>query len=220
MMVKGKNEGHIWGEAQLEGRTVARLSWSLDGGLIQEMQCDAHGKAHGFELEYDDSGRVIWVAQWEHGFMHGPAIQLDENGSPIIMTSFDQGRGVDIWMSCGEVSEVREMVDGVPHGFVRWGEPTRPWEEEHFFQGKRHGIFRQWTEGNLEEGFPRFYVDDKPVSRSEYETARETEASLPPYRPEEDSNDRAMPQVVLDARKRAEELAAEFSLETYLRNAK
>jgi hypothetical protein len=98
------------------------------------------------------------------------------------------------------------MQDGCPHGSVRWGDPARPWDEEHYHHGQRQGIFRRWSDDKLCDGFPQFYLDDKPVSRRDYETARARDASLPPYEERDDSNRRPVPPVVRDALARAEEL--------------
>jgi hypothetical protein len=197
----------------LGSRRLGRLIWSRDGALMHEQPLDAQGRAHGIEIEYDDSGAVVWCATWVHGSMDGPVVQLDERGVPVLVTGFEGGRGTDLWMSCGQISEVRELLDGAPHGLLRWGDPTRPSEEGYFVRGQRHGIFREWeSDGRLRKGFPRYYLDDARVSRRVYEAARVEDPSLRPYVAREDVNRRAMPEAVREALARARGLRRELAL--------
>lgn len=201
------------GEARRGTRRLSRLIWSRDGALLHEQPLDARGRHHGIEVERDDTGAVVWCATWVHGSMHGPLILFDESGLPALVTEFVHGRGTDLWMSCGRVSEVRELVDGVPHGLVRWGDPEEPSEEGYFDRGRRHGIFREWeTNGRLRKGFPRFFLRDARVSRRAYELAQAKSSSLPPYIAREDANDREMPIAVREAVARARRLRRELAL--------
>lgn len=219
LIINGKNKDSVWGEARIGDRRVAQLTWSPDGRLLHEKPFDADEKIHGIETQRDDSGRVVWCARWVHGAMHGPVMQFDDRGRPIMVTHFVRGRGADIWVSCGKVTEFREMEDGVPHGFVRWGDPRRPWEEGHFCRGERHGIFREWeSDGTLREGCPRYYLKDVVVSRRAYEVALAEDESLPRYDARDDSNRRAMPQAVREALARAKSLRRELALVEHARS--
>jgi hypothetical protein len=211
LVIHKQHEHGMSGEARLGTRTVASLAWASDGQLWHARQLDAAGRGHGLETEHDD-GRLSWCAQWVRGKQHGLAMQFDDRGRPLVVTQFVRGRGTDIWTNCGEVTEVHEMNDGRLHGFVRWGDPRQPWEEEHFHAGKRHGIFRRWSDGKLRKGFPQFYVNDKQVSRRAYEAAQARDRSLPPYDQHEDSNRRSMPAVVDEAIARARVLRSELAL--------
>lgn len=213
LIINGKNDASVWGEARIGNRRLAQLTWSPDGRLLYEKPFDADEKAHGIETERDDSGRVVWCARWVHGSMHGPVIQFDHRGRPIVVTYFVHGRGTDIWVNCGKVTEFREMQGGVPHGFVRWGDPRKPWEEGHFSHGQRHGIFREWeSDGTLRAGFPHYYVKDILVSRGAYDVASSEDKSLPKYNVRDDFNRRAMPQAVREALARAKTLRRELAL--------
>lgn len=49
-----------------------------------------------------------------------------------------------------------------------------------------HGIEREWNdEGKLRQGFPRFYVRGRRVTRHAYAREQKRNSSLPAYRPEE-----------------------------------
>jgi hypothetical protein len=206
IVVEDQNKETMWGVARVGRRAVARLMWTRDGRLLYEKGLDAEGRGHGIELERHESGGVAWCAQWAHGKQHGLAMQLDARGRPLLVTTFVRGRGTDIWIDCGAVSEVREMADGTLHGSVVWGNPRRPSSEEQFWRGKRHGVFREWDDGKLRRGVPQFYVRDARVSRRAYVTAQARDASLPVYDERDDANARPLPAVVRDALARAKEL--------------
>jgi hypothetical protein len=216
--------GSITGEARLEAQTLARLMWVPEPGKARKMrlihadQLDGEGRRHGFEAEYDD-GRTAWCAQWVRGKMHGLAIQLDRRGRPMIASRFVRGRGTDLWMGCGQgpVSEVREMLDGQLHGLVRWGEPEEPWEEERYRHGKRHGIFRKWSDGALEKDSPQFYVQDRQVSRRAYQAAQRRDASLPRHDASDDDPRRPALAVVRNAIARAERIREDRALRRQIR---
>jgi hypothetical protein len=220
LVINGRNEVSVWGEARVGDLLLAQLTWSQDGELLHEKPFASDGAAHGIETQRDESGRVIWCAQWVHGLMHGPVMQFDERSRPVIVTQFERGRGTDIWMNCGKVTEIREMADGVPHGLVRWGDPRGPWEEGHFLHGQRHGIFRQWQpDGALREGFPQYYLNDNLVPRHVYDATQAKEGALPRYDARDDSNRRTMPPAVREALKRAKSLRRELALVEYARRA-
>jgi hypothetical protein len=202
----------MWGEARLGRRRLAQLLWTGDGQLRHEKPLDAEGRGHGLEIQRDDLGKIAWCAEWAHGKQHGLVIQFGPRGRPLLVTEFVRGRGADIWISGCDgrtrtaVTEVRELVDGRLNGWVRWGSPRRPWDEEHFVHGERHGIFRRWEEGSLCKGYPRFYVKDVRVSRRAYEAAQTSDATLPRYFEQDNVNVRALPAVVRDALARAKAL--------------
>jgi len=213
LVIRRRDAHSVLGEARRGTRRLSRLIWSRDGALLHEQPLDARGRSHGIEVEWDDSGAVLWCATWVHGSMHGPLMLFDEAGQPALVTEFVHGRGTDLWLSCGRVSEVRELVDGRLHGLVRWGDPERPSEEGYFDRGRRHGIFREWeANGTLRKGFPRYYLRDARVSRRRYELAQAKSSSLRPYIASEDANDREMPIAVREALARARALRGELAL--------
>ncbi len=197
---------NIQGEASRSGHLVAQLSWTCFGRLCHEQSVTADGTQHGWELEYSPNGRLSWVAQWIKGKMHGLAAQFDEQGRVGFASLFSNGVGVDIFGCGSQVSEYREMSDGVPHGIVRWGNPEEPWCEEYFKAGKRHGIFRNWQDNRLEDSFPKFFLDDKEVDQQNYQRAANSDTSLPKYLPEDDRPARKKPKAVQESIQLAERL--------------
>ena len=220
VVLEDVSESSMRGKAYVGRRAVARLVWMRDGQLMHEQRLDAKGKAHGLEIERDEPGEIQWCAQWVHGRQHGLTLLFDRRGRPLLVTEFVRGRGTDIWMGCGpagQVSEVRGMLDGQLHGLLRWGNPQRPWEEEHYWRGKRHGIFRTWKDDKLVRGFPRFFVNDEHVARRAYDAAQAEDASLPRYDKRDNINRRPMPPVVRDALARAKALRRTLGLVDQLR---
>ena len=193
------------GEARVGGKPIAWLTWTHEYRLLSERPYK-DGKIHGVEIERDDAGRVRWCQQWSNGQMHGPLMQFDSYGLPILVTFLTHGCGADMWMGQAQKSgyehmdEYHEINNGAPHGISRWGNPCRPHSEEWFRNGKRHGVFREWTpNGKLLPGFPKFYLNEKPVSQAVYEAAQSKDATLPRYRKSEDNNKRSAPLKVAEA---------------------
>lgn len=219
--ITDSDEHCVQGTVGVGGRKVMRVTWEAEGKIHRTLSYDRDGRPHGLECEYREDGILIWCQQWVHGKMHGPCMMLDERGRPLAVSKFVEGRGFDVWMGgCNEgIAEIHQLADGAPHGVTRWGDPSRPWEEEHFFEGRRHGIFRCWDDGVLEKGFPEFYVNGERVSREEYELARQNDAALPAYREQDDDNARELPAAVVEALREAEVLAPSFDLDAYLRAA-
>jgi hypothetical protein len=213
--------GGYRGEARADGRVLAQLAWSAEGLVSYEKTFDAAGMPHGVEIEYADDGRVRWCACWAAGEMHGPAVQLDEHELPVLASWFVHGRGVDIWMSCGRVSEVREVVNGVRHGLERWGDPERPYEEGSFRNGLRHGVFRCWDESGVLSGtYPQYFINDEAVSAVDYLRAQANGSDLPPYEVRDDCNVRQMPASVEEALRLGSRMRAAFSLSTFVHCAR
>jgi hypothetical protein len=219
LVIEAQSETSIRGVARVGRRRVAELMWMPDGRLLYEMGLDEKGRRDGMEVERHEAGGVAWCAQWVHGKQHGLTMQFDARGRPVLVMEFVRGRGTDIWMGCGVVSEIREMEHGTLHGTVRWGSARRPWCEERFFGGLRHGIFREWEDGALRRGFPRFYVKDERVARSVYLAAQKRDGSLPRYDERDDANERPMPVVVREALARAKALRREVALLAWVKGA-
>jgi len=56
-------------------------------------------------------------------------------------------------------------------------------QENHFSQNLQHGIQRRWNfNGKLKRGYPKYWVNDKQVSKRQYLRARATDPTLPPFR--------------------------------------
>ncbi|WP_224247410.1 toxin-antitoxin system YwqK family antitoxin [Hyalangium gracile] len=187
----GRNAASVWGQL-IHDEGSAHIAWSPEGNVLSERYFDDKGRAHGLEVSRHDDGTVAWQVPWVRGRMHGLARQFDESGRELLRTRFVRGTGVDLWVSCGGITELREHRDNLLHGVERWGHPLLPYEENHFLLGKRAGVFRRWNGPRLEKGYPRYFIDDEQVSRAEYLRARRTRPALPPARRQDDRRERPM----------------------------
>jgi hypothetical protein len=212
LVVTRHDRDSVSGEARSGRRRLARFLWTTGGLLQHETPLDARGREHGLQIERDDEGKIAWCAQWSHGKQHGLTMQLGRGGRPLLVTEFVRGRGTDIWTSgCAGpahagVSEVRELADDRLNGWIRWGNPRRPWEEEHYRRGERHGITRVWKDNELSAGYPQFFVRGVRVSRRAYRAAEAADPTLPRYLEQDNVNARPLPEVVRAALARAKEL--------------
>lgn len=172
-----------------EGR--ADVLWQSNGRIGHVRFFDANGVATGFETEHDERGRITWEVPWVKGQMHGFARQFNGHGHELMRSRFIKGTGLDVYVTCGAVNEVREIANGVPHGIERWGHPLRPWEEALWFEGERC-IVRQWEGESLKQGFPQFFVAHQQVTRAVYERARKRRPALPKYLADGDRRERSV----------------------------
>lgn len=189
------------GELRLGDRVLARLCWHDDGAVGIEQPLDARGRCHGLHRELHENGQSSWQVPWRAGKQHGLAKQFDRNGRLLMTSRFVRGAGVDIYCDDeGAVQELREFEDDVRHGVERWGDPTRPYIEEHLFRGKNHGIVRHWRGAKLEAGYPRYFVEGMEVTRSIYRAACREHPELPPDRRGDDHPARELPACLVDGR--------------------
>ncbi|MFW6053853.1 MAG: toxin-antitoxin system YwqK family antitoxin [Persicimonas sp.] len=182
-------------EYYLDGEFLGNRHWSEDG----ELEAQSHfkgNKPHGPQYEFQD-GHLSCITHYIDGLEHGIAIQYFADGSILGQYEMDHGTGTDLWYNddTGLLAEERECRDGNVHGNARWWddyEGGRVWKEEHYKHNRRHGIFRQWEDDELVDGFPKFFVDDEGVSRDEYLEAAREDVNLPRYRVAEDAPERPL----------------------------
>ena len=103
---------------------------------------------------------------------------------------------MDVWCDDdGSIAESHPLVNGTLHGAQRWWATNdRVYEETWFVSGARHGVARRWTTtGDLEDGYPTFYLADAEISRESYMEAVNRDESLRPYLVSDDSPVRKPP---------------------------
>jgi hypothetical protein len=193
---KHASQGYLYGDlVHASGKLY--VGWSLHGGdpapIVIEIPYDARGRRHGVERTRHPNGQVEWQVRWVQGQMDGPARQFDEGGRCLVASRFVRGTGLDVWVGCSCVTEVRAMRNSVPHGFETWGHPSSPWEENHWIDGLPAGITRRWSGDKLEPGHPKFLVEAEEVSATDYSRARHKDPRLPPYRKDDNLRGRSLP---------------------------
>jgi hypothetical protein len=136
--------------------------------------------------------------------VHGWAKQFDSRGRLIFESHFRHGTGTDYWCDDrGGLSEGHPMVAGKPSGRERWWyDGTTVSSETDWLEGAWHGIKREWTKGRLDRGYPQFFVRGERISKRGYVAAARRDPTLPPYRPEDDSPKRRLPERFVELRRR------------------
>jgi len=177
-----------WRRYFVGGKLVGERGYWGDGKLAQERPI-RHGKVHGRCYQWDCSGVLVLLEPYQKGLMHGTARQWAEDGTLLGTYEMRHGTGLDVWRARREdgrvvVAEVHSMRAGMKHGFTWWLRGDgRPYHEEHYWNGQRHGIERMWNaEHRLRRGYPRYWVRDEQVSKREYLSARKSDPGLPPFR--------------------------------------
>lgn len=170
------------------GQLVGERGYWRDGTLAFERPI-RDGKAHGRCYEWARSGALVLLEPYRAGLMHGTARQWAEDGTLLGSYEMRHGTGFDVWRARTEegrivVAEIHSMRAGRKHGFTWWlREDARPYHEEHYWDGQRHGIERAWNAQNrLRRGSPKYWVHDEQVSKREYSRARTADSALPPFR--------------------------------------
>ncbi|HMK73706.1 MAG TPA: hypothetical protein VK454_10235, partial [Myxococcaceae bacterium] len=140
----------------------------------------------GYLIEYDWDGKTVSFAEpYVRGLQHGWTKQFDPRGRLLMSSPFVRGTGTDFYChDDGELSEETQWVNGRPIFARIWEDRTSVCSESHFDDGTRHGVWRHWTNGELDSN-TKFYVRDEEVSKERYLEVAARDPTVPPYRPEE-----------------------------------
>jgi antitoxin component YwqK of YwqJK toxin-antitoxin module len=174
-------------EYLIRGKVVGRRFWDSNGALAMEYEVK-NRKMHGVFREWHPNGVLSHESHYINGMEHGLARQYDDQARLIGTYRMNQGTGFDRWYQRSErgkiyLSEEREIRDGKWHGFERWwGTRGWVWQEGHFWENRKYGIFREWNHSaKLRKGFPKYYINDQQVSKRLYLRACLTDQSLPRF---------------------------------------
>jgi hypothetical protein len=205
--------------AHPEGTQKHKVELLLDGEVVGLRQFDANGQleferpfrngvTHG-TLYIIDDGVVTFAEQYRNGLAHGVARQWSHDGEFIGSYTMKRGTGLDLWRCKANwghgrayLSEARYVKEGNWHGFEWWlNEDQKSVHDEcHFWQNLRHGIERSWnSRGRLRRGYPRYWVNDNPVTKRDYLRACSRDGNLPPFRESDNRPRRRFPPEVLEA---------------------
>ncbi len=190
-------------EFWLNGRLVGRVSWESDGtpGTAGGFR---DGVRVGYHIDYRD-GTVSYAEPFKNGLVHGWTKQFDSRGRLIFMSPFNGGSGTDYWCNDqGRLSEEHPLVHGKPSGFERWWNEDQKtvFSETGWVDGAWHGIKRHWTKGRLDRGYPQFFIRGDRVSKRKYLAAARHDPTQSPYRPEDDSPKRRLPDRFVELKRR------------------
>ncbi|NLX21686.1 MAG: hypothetical protein GXY55_08440 [Phycisphaerae bacterium] len=189
-------------ECMVDGLVVGIRSYDDQDRLIAEDPLDQEGHFHGQKLWWYDNGQLLSAEPFWKNLPHGTAKQWEPDGRLIGTYTMTHGTGFDIWRQVREdgtvyVSEVYFLREGNHDGYAWWFyENQRLSHECRWHQNLRHGIEREWNEqGRLRRGWPRYWIRDQRVTKRAYLRAveRDSEYTLPPFDPREQSQDRSFP---------------------------
>lgn len=181
-------------------KKVGRRSWWDDGELLCEWGLK-DGKKHGNMLDFDGNGNLSCIEPYRNDVPHGKATQFAQDGSVLICYVLRHGVGLDLWCrdrdEDGRLSEEHYWAGEGGLGFRRWwnGDDKTIFSESSWIAGTgTHGIQREWNNaGKLCRGYPQYYIRGERVTKRQYLKACESDASLPPYLPEQDQPHRTLP---------------------------
>lgn len=148
------------------------------------------GLLHGVARLYHENGQLLHETHYAHGLEHGTSRQFDPDGTLIGTYEMVHGTGVDRWYTdSGMLAEERHYVNGQRHGHERWydcGCEGRLFEEGYYWEGKPHGILRQWNnKGRLRRGFPKYFVNEQTVTKRRYLAYAKRDKTLVPFQVED-----------------------------------
>jgi antitoxin component YwqK of YwqJK toxin-antitoxin module len=191
----------------LGGERVGCRQWDEDGGLMYDCGMRA-GVRHGNVYCFYANGQMEEVQPYRNGQMHGTGKQWSEEGELLITWQLTNSTGVDLWCDSrtGTLAEEHFWPGPEDLGKARqWNNDEKTVWQEYFYGLDKgyHGVWREWNaRGRLRRGFPRYYVNDRKVTRRQYLRACAGDPTLPPYRPEEDDPHRQLPAEYLRQRKK------------------
>jgi hypothetical protein len=201
------------------GRQRHKTEYVLNGEVVGVRQFDENGQleferpmkngvTHGMLYGIDD-GVVTFAEPYRNGLAHGIAKQWSIDGEPIGSYTMKHGTGLDLWRSKPNwgsrrifLAEARYVKEGKWHGFEWWlNEDQKSVQAEHYFwENLQHGIERHWNgEGRLARGYPRYWVNNKRVTRRKYLSACAEDPNLPRFRESDNRPRRKFPSEVLAA---------------------
>ncbi len=178
------------------GGRVAERHYKLGPAVIAERHYNEHGVLvlerslsggvrHGAEHRFDDDGWLLSRTYYREGLEHGLAQQWSRDGLLLGEYSMEAGSGWDLWWqtftgSSPILAEARCYRNGRRCGDEWWFlSADRLSAAACFWDDLRHGAEWRWGgSGNVERGFPRFWLQDQRVTKRVYLRAAKTDGRL------------------------------------------
>ena len=195
----------------MNGEKVGYREWNENGWLEFEYGMK-NGKKHGREYCFHgfENGQPYEVTPYRNGRIHGTGKQWSDDGKVVISYKLINGTGLDLW--CGHTNDTLSEEHYYPKdgelGYHReWHFDEKSIWQEYFFSpgAGYHGIWREWNDkGKLRRGFPQYHLNDSRGTKRQYMKACESDATLPPYRQNDDRPYRKLPPEYLAQREKNE----------------
>jgi antitoxin component YwqK of YwqJK toxin-antitoxin module len=188
----------------LNGEVVGVRYFEENGNLMSETPIK-NGLTHGIQYLFDE-GCLEFSETYQNGLAHGTAKQWSPDGELIGTYTMKHGTGLDLWRCKNNwgngsiyLSEARYFKDGHFQGFEWWINEDQKTvnHERHFCQDQVHGIERFWNaEGRLRRGYPKYWVNNKQVTKRAYIKECANDMSLPRFNEEDNLPQRKFPDEV------------------------
>ena len=197
---QGRGRGKVVKNYYLGRTHVGQRVYGKDG-LLEHECAYRNGKKHGWEYDWSKDGRLSWAIPFHDGREHGTAFVWGESGALLGSYTMDHGTGIDFWWmeleGKGQLTEARVAVDNLMDGYeywFAWGEPSALRKEKWWSEGCLHGIEREWNNrGGLRRGFPNYWIHGTEVDKRHYLRAEKGDATLRPFRIEDNQPFRVFP---------------------------
>lgn len=188
------------------GEKVGFRQWDKEGHLEFEYALQ-DGVKHGHEYRFHPNGQLLEKETYRRGQLHGTGRQWAEDGRLLVTWKMVNSTGLDLWCDeDGNLAEEGYWPRPGELGYRRdWnGDEQTVWREYFYVFGVGYqGVWREWNaRGRLRRGFPRYYVNDRQVTKRQYLKACESDPTLPPLRPEENDSHRQLPAAYVAQKKR------------------
>lgn len=169
---KVEESGFVVKTYYLNDKVIGKRIYTEHGDLDWEYGIK-NGKYHGGYYYFHEDASIHYKCNYTEGKIDGIVAQWSASGKLIFVSEFRKGTGTDYWCQIENdkvvLSEEREYKNGVLDGYVRhWISNGQLWQEEHYTQGKQHGIEREWDGAVLMSGFPKYFLLGKEVTELEY----------------------------------------------------
>jgi hypothetical protein len=170
----------------LSHKRVGVRRWWNDGTLAHEWATNGNDH-HGRWVRFHTNGVPDLEASYLNGKRHGMRVQFDTYGRAIGTSEFRDGDGVDLWFirppsGPPTLGEEWTYHNDLLHGPERWWIRRRVHRENFWFNGRQHGILREWNIGRgLRRGMPQFWINGKQLAKTDYLKACESDSTLLRY---------------------------------------
>lgn len=166
-------------------RVGARYYWDRDKTKLHSEELFKDERQCGLWRQWHENGKLKSESPFKDGQMHGTFTQFDSSGKLLGSSLLKDGNGtLRTWYPNGRLEYVRPYKNGKQDGELQtFFDSGQLFQMITFKDGQAHGISYIWDrEGKPANDSPKFYLQDKRVTKEEYRKAAETDKSLPPIK--------------------------------------
>jgi antitoxin component YwqK of YwqJK toxin-antitoxin module len=162
-----------------------RRYWDREQTKIHSEHLFKGEKEHGLQRAWHKNGELKSESPYRDGKMHGTFKQWDEKGKLLGSFVMKAGTGTfQAWYPNGQPHHIWPFRSGKEDGELRtFFETGKLFQVITYKEAKPHGVSYVWNrDGELEDGYPIFFVNGTNVTKDEYLKAAKLEGFLPPIK--------------------------------------